>query len=71
MEQARRDVPGLEDEFRAGRFQGLKGWLNEKIHRAGQRYRAGKLCERVTGRPLGHQPLMAYLHGKYGPLYRI
>jgi carboxypeptidase Taq len=71
MEQARRDVPGLDGEFRAGRFQGLKSWLNDKLHRTGQRYRASELCQRVTGRPLSHQPLMAYLRGKYGPLYGI
>jgi carboxypeptidase Taq len=71
MEQARRDIPDLDADFRAGRFQGLKGWLNENIHRAGQRYRAGELCKRVTGRSLSHQPLMAYLRGKYGPLYTL
>jgi carboxypeptidase Taq len=71
MEQARRDMPDLESEFRSGRFQGLKGWLNEKIHRHGQRYRAGELCKRVTGRPISHQPLMAYLRGKYAPLYHL
>ncbi len=71
MEQARRDVPGLEGEFRAGRFQGLKTWLNDKIHRSGQRHRAGGLCQRITGRPLSHQPLIVYLRGKYESLYGI
>jgi len=71
MEQARHDLPALDDDFRAGRFGGLKSWLNDKIHRAGQRYRAGELCQRVTGRPLSHQPLMTYLRGKYGPLYAL
>jgi carboxypeptidase Taq len=71
MEQARRDLPDLDDQFRAGRFQGLKSWLNEQIHRHGQRYRAGVLCQRVTGRPLSHQPLMSYLRGKYGELYEV
>jgi carboxypeptidase Taq len=64
-------LPDLDGDFRAGRFQGLKGWLNEKIHHAGQRYRAAELCKRVTGRPLSHQPLMAYLRGKYGPYYHL
>jgi carboxypeptidase Taq len=49
----------------------LKAWLNEKIHRCGQRYRATELCRRVTGRALTHQPLLKYLRGKYGPLYGI
>ena len=69
MEQAREDLPGLDDDFRGGTFGRLKGWLNEKIHRQGQRYRAGNLCQRVTGRPLSVEPLMRYLRGKYTPLY--
>jgi carboxypeptidase Taq len=71
MEAARRDVPDLDADFRRGEFGPLKAWLNEKIHRPGQRWRAGELCRRVTGQPLSHRPLMAYLRGKYGPLYGL
>jgi carboxypeptidase Taq len=71
MHQAREDVSGLEDDFRHGEFGRLKGWLNEKIHRNGQRYRAGELCRRVTGKALSHQPLLSYLREKYGPLYDV
>jgi carboxypeptidase Taq len=71
MESARRDLGDLEADFRRGDFARLKGWLSEKIHRRGQRYRPHELCERVTGRPLSHKPLVAYLRGKYGPLYGI
>jgi carboxypeptidase Taq len=71
MEQANADLPGLEDDFRGGRFTRLKGWLNEKIHHPGQRWRAGTLCQRVTGRPLSPKPLLAYLKGKYAPLYHL
>jgi carboxypeptidase Taq len=71
MEQARRDLGDLDGDFRRGDFGRLKGWLNEKIHRHGQRFRAGDLCRRVTGRPLSHQPLLNYLRGKYAPLYGI
>lgn len=69
MQKAREDLGDLDADFRMGRFDRLKGWLNEKIHRPGQRHRAGELCQRVTGKPLSHKPLMAYLRGKYGPLY--
>src|SRR5260370_700828 len=69
MDQARRDVAGLDDDFRRGEFGRLKGWLNERVYRNGQRYRAAVLCERVTGRPLSHKPLLAYLQAKYEPLY--
>jgi carboxypeptidase Taq len=71
MATARRDLPGLDDDFRRGDFSRLKTWLNDRIHRQGQRYRAGELCRRVTGEPLHHRHLVAYLRGKYAPLYRI
>jgi carboxypeptidase Taq len=71
MQQARKDLGDLDADFRAGNFERLKGWLNENIHRQGQRYRAGDLCQRVTGRPLSHKPLIDYLRGKYAPLYGI
>ena len=71
MAQARQDLDDLDGDFRRGEFGRLKGWLNEKVHRHGHRYRAGELCERVTGKPLSPEPLLAYLRQKYAPLYGI
>jgi carboxypeptidase Taq len=71
IEQARRDLGDLDADFRRGEFGRLKGWLNEKIHRPGQQYRAGELCRRLTGKPLSHRPLLNYLRSKYAPLYGI
>jgi carboxypeptidase Taq len=71
MQQARKDLGDVDADFRVGHFERLKGWLNEKIHRQGQRYRAGDLCQRVTGMPLSHKPLIEYLRDKYAPLYGI
>ena len=71
MEQARQDLGDLDADFRKGEFGRLKGWLNENIHRHGQRYRAGELCQRITGKPLSHKPLLNYLRNKYAPLYGI
>lgn len=71
MEAARRELLGLEDDFRRGEFGQLKRWLNEKIHAPGARYRANALCQRVTGAELDHLPLVRYLQQKYGPLYGV
>jgi len=71
MERARQDLGDLDGDFRRGEFGRLKGWLNEKVHRPGRRFRAGVLCERATGRPLSHQPLLRYMRTKYGALYGI
>lgn len=71
MEQARADLGDLDGDFRRGEFGRLKGWLAANVYRHGQRYPAAELCRRVTGRPLSHGPLLAYLRGKYAPLYAI
>jgi carboxypeptidase Taq len=71
MDQARTDLNGLEGSFRQGQFESLKKWLNEKIHHYGHQYSAGELCQRITGKPLSHKPLLAYLRGKYAPLYGV
>jgi carboxypeptidase Taq len=71
MEQARQDLGDIDLDFRRGEFARLKGWLNEKVHRPGQRFRPRDLIRRVTGRPLSHQPLLVYLRRKYEPLYGI
>src|SRR5207249_2652011 len=71
MEQIRKDLGNIDDDLSRGDCSRLKSWLNEKIHCHGQRFRAGDLCRRVTGRALDHGPLMTYLRKKYGALYAV
>ncbi len=74
MDAARRDLGGAESlaaEFRRGEFGGLRAWLTEKVHRHGQRYRAGELCRRATGEPLTARPFISYLTEKFAPLYGV
>lgn len=74
IEAARNDLGGADSlaaDFRRGEFDRLKGWLVENIHRHGQRYRAGELCRRATGRALSPQPFLSYLTEKFGPLYGV
>jgi len=71
FEAACAELPGLVDGFAEGDFAPLKHWLNRNVHAHGARYRAGKLCEVVTGEPLGPEPLMRHLDGKLRSLYGI
>jgi carboxypeptidase Taq len=57
--------------FSRGDFSGLLGWLREKVHREGQRYRAADLARQVTGSPPDHRPLIGALRAKYGELYGL
>ncbi len=68
---ARAALPDLDDQLRRGTLLPLREWLREHIHRHGQRYRAGELVEKVTGRPLAPEPFVAYLREKFRPLYGL
>ncbi len=70
-ETVREELPDLDEQFARGEFAGLLGWLREKVHRHGGRFRAPELCERITGRPLSPEPLLRYLETKLKPLYGI
>lgn len=71
MGAARRDLPGLEDDFRRGEFGRLKGWLSERVYRHGQRFRAAELCRRATNSALSPKPFLSYLTEKFGQLYGV
>ena len=67
----RQALPGLDDDLRRGEFGGLLAWLREHVHVHGRRYTAPELCERVTGRRLGHEPLLDYLRARIEPIYGL
>ncbi len=69
--QARKELGDLDAQFARGKFDTLLGWLREKIHHQGQRYRADDLVKEVTGEALSHKYLIDYLREKYSPLYGI
>ena len=64
FEQAQKDLGDLDGQFSRGQFAPLLGWLREKIHRHGERYRAGELVKRVTGKELSAEPLLRHLRKK-------
>lgn len=69
--QADADLGGLENLMGQGQFAPLGDWLRTRVHRHGERYRGTQLVEHVTGRPLSHAPLVAYLRRKLAPLYGV
>jgi len=69
--QARKDLPDLDEQFERGELTRLRAWLKENIHQHGSRYRAGKLVKRVTGEPLSHKPLVDYMTSKFQEIYEF
>lgn len=69
--QASADLGDLAAQFSSGQFAPLREWLQTHIHSHGQRYTAAELVQRVTSKPLSHEPLMNHLRGKFGKLYAL
>jgi len=62
-------LPGLAEDFAAGDFSRLLGWLRQEVHAHGRRYELPELVRRATGAPLSPAPLLRYLRERYLPLY--
>jgi carboxypeptidase Taq len=71
LEAARQELGDLEALFARGEFAPLLEWLRREIHRRGQTFRAARLVELVTGRPLSAEPLLRHLHARFRPLYDL
>jgi carboxypeptidase Taq len=69
--QAQADLGGLDEPFARGDFSGLLGWLRQKVHSQGQRYRPTSLIEQITGSKPDHRPLIDGLRRKYAEVYGI
>jgi carboxypeptidase Taq len=48
-EVIRRDIPDLDDQIQRGEFVNFLGWLRERIHCHGTKFKPQELVERVTG----------------------
>lgn len=68
-EKIQQDIPDLEEQIERGEFSALLGWLREKIHRHGSKYKPQELVEKVTGSKIDPQPYIRYLNTKYRDIY--
>ena len=64
----RQDIPDLDEQTAAGRFDQLLDWLRNNIHRHGRKFTASELLERMGCGPLSGEPWLTYIRGKYGEL---
>ena len=66
---ARDDLPGLDDDLRAGDGTRLLSWLREKVHAHAYLRPAKEIGEDIIGGPLSARPLLDYLETKFKSLY--
>lgn len=69
IETAETKLGDLDLMFRRGEFAPLHDWLKTEIYQHGMTYSSPELRARVTKQPLSHEPLIAQLKSKLGPLY--
>jgi carboxypeptidase Taq len=62
------DVDGL---VREGEFAPIREWMEEHVHRHGQRYETADLVEVATGEPLTADYFVDYVKEKFGDLYDL
>ena len=67
----RADLPGLDEDLRAGDNAALRAWLVEKVHRHGRRLTPPELIEQAVGGPLDPAAMLEYLSAKYRALYAL
>lgn len=70
-EQAKLEIPHLENEIAAGQLMVLRRWLGQKIHRWGRMFTPDHLAQRVTGKSLDPEPFLSYIEKKYGEIYKL
>ena len=71
FEAARRDLPGLDDEFGRRNLQPLREWLREKIHRHGSVLPPERLVTEAAGSPPTPRALLAHLEKKTRAVYGV
>lgn len=70
-EKINQDIPNVNDQIEAGKFNELLGWLRQNIHRHGAKFEPQDLVKRVTGTTIRPEPYMAYLTAKYKDIYGL
>lgn len=69
--QAKSDLPKLEQQINKGAFTDFHQWLTSKVHIYGRKYRSEELCKRITGQGLNLTSFMEYATAKYSDIYEM
>lgn len=68
---ARKDHPGIPQEFASGKFDAVHSWMQKHIYDSGSMYSPKELLQRVTGTGYETGPYLAYIKEKYTELYDL
>jgi len=71
FDQAKLEMPGLEEQIAAGEFGGLREWLTANIYRHGRKLTPAELVRRVTGGDLTVTDYLRYISNKFSEIYGL
>ena len=60
------EIPDVEEQFAAGRFDAVNEWRRDRIWSQGSRWSTPGLIERATGEPLNADHFRKHLEARYG-----
>jgi carboxypeptidase Taq len=63
--------PGIPAAIARGEFGQLHGWLREHLYQHGSKFTPEEVVRQATGAPMSVEPYLAYLWGKFQPLYGL
>jgi len=70
-EACRQKFSSLDEAIACGRFDELRNWLTENIHRHGSKFDSLDLLKRISGDDIRPEIYIKYLREKYSVLYRL
>jgi carboxypeptidase Taq len=69
--QAKKEIPDLEERIEKGDMMTLRNWLKEKIHKYGKLETPDEIVKRVTGEELNPDYFIRYIKEKYSKIYGL
>jgi carboxypeptidase Taq len=70
-EKINQEIPDLDEQTRAGKFDALLDWLKRNVHTHGRKYETQELVQKVTGSKIDPAPYMRYLRSKFSTVYGL
>jgi carboxypeptidase Taq len=66
-----KEHPGLPDEISHGKFSSILSWLSSHVYQYGSLMTADEIIKKTCNQGLNSKVFIAYLQGKYYPLYEV
>lgn len=68
---AQEQNPAIGTELATGKVDSLMEWLRENVHQHGRKFYAAEIVQGATGKPLSHEPFVAYAKTKFSDIYGL